>query len=128
VNPAAEGTTYPAARFEVAPEHVARFAEAVGQAGAGVPPTFLTAAEFGIFPMVLADPRLGLDFSRVVHGEQEYVWHRPIVEGETLTVRSKIASVRSKGGHGFVTIETDLTDANGEPVALARATMIERGA
>jgi acyl dehydratase len=127
VDPAAEGITYPEASFEVAPEHVARFAAVVGQTEPGVPPTFLTAAEFGIFPKVIADPRLALDFTRVVHGEQEYEWRRPLVLGETLTVRSRISSIRSKGGHGFVTIEADLSDGDGNAVAVARATMIERG-
>jgi acyl dehydratase len=128
VDPAAEGTSYPVATLEVAPEHVARFSAAVGQSEPGIPPTFLTTAEFGIFPRVVADPRLGLDLARVVHGEQEYRWLRPLVVGETLTVRSRIASIRSKGGHAFVTIEADLTGADGEQVAVARATMIERGA
>ena len=80
------GKTYPTTSFEVDAEHVERFASAVGQTVPGVPPTFLTAAEFGVFDPIVSDPELGLDFSRVVHGDQEYVWHRPVVVGETLEV------------------------------------------
>lgn len=126
MNAAAEGKVYPAVTFEVASEHIARFAEVVGQVPPGVPPTFLTAAEFAVFPEVIADPELGLDFTRVVHGEQEYVLHRAPEPGETLTGRSRIASIRERGGHGFLTVEMQLRDAADLPVATARATMIER--
>jgi acyl dehydratase len=48
--------------------------------------------------------------------------------GEALTVRSRIASIRQKAGNGFLTIETEVLDRDGELVVLGRATMIERGA
>jgi acyl dehydratase len=48
--------------------------------------------------------------------------------GETLTARSRIASIRQKAGNGFLTIETEVLDRDGGLVVLARATMIERGA
>jgi acyl dehydratase len=120
------GRSYPTISFEVAPTHVERFAAAVGQTVPGVPPTFLTAAEFDVFGPIVGDPDLGLDFSRVVHGDQEYVWHRPLVVGETLVVAPRIAAIRERGGNGFLTIEVTLSDAEGAPVATARATMIER--
>lgn len=126
MNAAAQGKVYPTAAFEVAPAHVAAFAAAVGQTVPGVPPTFLTAAEFSVLGPIVNDPDVGLEFSRVVHGDQEYVWHRPLDVGETLTVGSRITSIRERGGHGFVTVEVELTGAAGEPVATARATLIER--
>jgi acyl dehydratase len=128
VNLEAEGTTFPPVPFVVAPERVQRFADVVGQRAAGVPPTFLTAAEFAVFPAIIADPNLGLDLRRVLHGDQEYVLHRAPVPGETLTVRSRVAQIRERGGTGFVVLEAEITDADGEVVAVARATMIERTA
>jgi acyl dehydratase len=120
------GKAYPTTTFEVDAAHVERFASAVGQTVSGVPPTFLTAAEFGVFDPIVSDPELGLDFSRVLHGDQEYVWHRPVVVGETLEVRPRIAAIRERGGNGFLTIEVTLWGSGGEPVATTRATMIER--
>ena len=67
---------------------------------AGVPPTFVTAAEFTVFPQVMGDPNLGLDFTRVVHGSQEYVYERPLREGETLAVRARIDAIRTKATPG----------------------------
>ena len=127
MNPALEGKTYPAVALTVDPERVARFRAAFGEERDVVPPTFATVAEWAVFPGIVEDAELALDFSRVVHAAQEYEWHRPFVEGETLTVRPRIASIREKGGHGFLTVETELTDADGTIVVLARATLIERG-
>jgi hypothetical protein len=125
MDPAAEGTVYPPASFVVDADRVAAFRAAVG-ADTGIPPTFLTAAEFLVFPLVIRDPALALDFSRVVHGSQEYVVARPVREGETLRVQARIESAKVRAGSGFLTIATEMCDEDGELVATARATMIER--
>jgi len=127
MNPALEGKVYPAVPFTVDPERVERFRAAFGEERDIVPPTFVTAAEWAVFPGIIEDPGLELDFSRVVHAQQEYEWRRPLVVGETLTVRPRIASIREKGGHGFLTVETELVGADGAIVVIARATLIERG-
>jgi acyl dehydratase len=128
MNAALEGKVYSDATFTVESERVNLFREAIGEESDIVPPTFATAAEFAVMPLIVGDAELGLDFTRVVHGEQEYEWHRPFRMGEALTVRLRIASIRKKAGNGFLTIETELLDRDGELVVLARATMIERGA
>ena len=126
MNAAVAGKEYPTTSFVLDAAHVERFAAVVGQTVPGVPPTFLTAVEFAVFEPIVLDPELRLDFTRVVHGEQEYAWHRPLVVGETLHVGSRIASIRERGGTGFLTIEVTLSDDDGERVATARATMVER--
>ena len=125
VNPEAEGRSYPDVTFVVDAARVAAFREVFDQP-AGVPPTFLTAAEFTVFPMVIDDPALALDFTRVLHGGQEFELFRPLREAETLTVRARIESVRMRAGTGFLVIAMDLFDAAGEAVARTRSTMIER--
>ena len=126
MNPTAEGTVYPSVTFVVEPERLAAFRAVFGQRE-GVPPTFLTAAEFTAFPPILADPRLELDFSRVLHGSQSYDHIRPLHEGETITVNPRIDSVRVRGGTGFMTVVMEMVDADGATVAVARSTLIERG-
>lgn len=127
VNPQAEGTIYPDVEFVVDPSRVAAFRAVFGQQ-AGVPPTFLTAAEFTVLPRVIDDPALDLDFSRVLHGSQEYELERPLREGETLTVRARIDSIRVRAGTAFVVIAMELFDDDGELVARTRSTMMERAA
>jgi acyl dehydratase len=76
---------------------------------------------------VVSDPRLGIELSRVLHGEQEYRWARPVVVGETLTASATIESVRDKGGMRFVVLGTEVRDEAGELVASGRSTLIVRG-
>jgi len=127
MNVGVEGKEFADATFTVEATRVARFADAVGATGTSVPATFATAAEFTVFPAVVADPEVALDFSRVVHADQEYEFERPLRVGETVTVRSRIAGARSKGGQSFLAIETTLVDAAGSTIVTARATMLERG-
>lgn len=124
MNAAAQGTVYPDVSFTVDPARVATFREVFGIRH-GVPPTFVTAAEFSVLPTIMADPALNVDVSRIVHGTQEYLFERPLREGETLVARARIASIKHKGGTGFLTIETELRDADGV-VCIARAQLIER--
>ena len=122
---AAEGKTYGPIEFEVSARRVEAFRALFG----GPPrvlPTVLTAGEFSLLPRILEDPELALDFPRVVHGSQEYEFLRPIRIGETLTVDARIASIREKGGTGFLSIEMRMRGADGSLAAVARSTMIER--
>ncbi len=127
MNPEAEGTVYPEVEVVVDSERVAAF-RALWGIDDGVPPTFVTAAEFAALPRVLADPALGLDYTRVVHGSQDYEYVRPLREGETLRVRARIESIRQKGGSSFLTIAMDLVDADERLVCTARSQMLEREA
>jgi hypothetical protein len=125
VNLAAEGTTYGPVSFEITEERVRAFLELFG-GPPGVPPTILTVAEFSVFPHIIGDPGLALDFRRVVHGSQVYEYRRPLQVGETLTVEARIASIRQKGDSGFLTVEMTMKGADGGVAAIARSTMIER--
>ena len=127
VNEAAEGKVYGPVAFEVSEERVRAFGELFG-GPPGVPPTFLTAAEFSLFPQIMGDAELGLDFARVVHGSQAYEFQRALRMGEELTVEARIASIRQRGGNAFLTVEMAIRGSSGEVAATTRSTMIERGA
>ena len=127
LNRSREGASYPSVTFVVEQAAVERFALAVGDPGGDIPPTFLTVPEIaaGLSPAI-ADEKLGLELSRVVHGEQEYEWHRPLRVGETLEATSRIASIRGRRDLEMVTIATEFVDGSGERVASARSVMIVR--
>jgi MaoC dehydratase-like protein len=128
VSPDIEGSTYPPVRFRVDETRVRAFAEAVGHRGPGVPPTIVTVPEIEAgLDQVVSDPRLEVDLSRVLHGEQEYRWTRPVVVGETLTASATIEGVRNKGGMRFLILRTEVVDEAGELVASGRSTLIVRG-
>ena len=127
LNASLVGKTYPPLAFALVAERVAAFAAAVGHPGAGVPPTFATVPELAAgLANVLADPDLGLYLSRVLHGEQEYEWERPLVLGETGTAEATIEEIRSRGGLQFLTLRTELRDEAGQVVVVARSRLIVR--
>jgi hypothetical protein len=125
MNAAAAGKVYPEVAFTVDPGRVAAFREVFDQVG-GVPTTFVTAAEFTVMPDIVGDPELGLDLSRVLHGSQEYEFLRPLREGETVTIRSTIESIRTLGGNSLLVLLTELLEPGEVVVATARSTLVER--
>ena len=143
LNQALKGKEYEPVTFEVTAEHVTRFAEAIdegraifrepgaaaeaGYPGQVAPPTFVTAMQIMASGQVVLDPELGLDYSRVVHGEQSYEWHRPAVVGDVLAAVPRIADIYAKGSNEFLVIESDITDAAGETVVVGRTTLLSRG-
>lgn len=127
MNKEAAGKAYPESPFRVDPIRVAAFRDVFDEA-TGVPATFATAAEFTVIPEIVADPEVGIDFTRVLHGGQEYAFERPLREGETLSIRSKIESIKEFGGNAFLVLVTELVQADGHVVCTARSTLIERAA
>ncbi|MFQ5897440.1 MAG: MaoC family dehydratase N-terminal domain-containing protein [Candidatus Methylomirabilia bacterium] len=73
---------------------------------------------------------LGVDISRVLHGEQEFEFFRQIRPGETFLCRTRITDVYEKTGRSgpmaFVMRETAVTDQDNQIVAKMRNTMIVR--
>jgi acyl dehydratase len=90
-------------------------------------PTFPTVLQILTSAQVVVDEELGLDYSRVVHGEQAFDWRRPIVVGDRLRVTPRIADIYAKGPNEFLVIEGEIIDAGGEVVCVARTTLLSRG-
>ena len=144
VNPAIEGRTYPpTAPYLVGREKVREFARAVlathethldpeaaraaGYADVVAPTTFPIVVTAATLEQLLADEEAGVDFTRVVHGDQRFSYSRPIVAGDELTATMTIASVRSIGGHSMVTSESSISNAAGAHVVTATSTLVVRG-
>jgi acyl dehydratase len=143
LNRALVGKEYPPVRYEVGREKLREFAESVGETdpvyhdedaarAAGHPdipavPTFPVVLTLRVGQKVSSDPELGLDYSRVVHGEQEFSHHRPIFAGDRLLATGRVAALESKGRHELLAIETTVTTETGEPVCSALVTLIARG-
>ena len=77
-------------------------------------------------------PRVELDLPRVLHGEQEFEYLKPIYVGDVLTALTTVTNVFEKtGGRGgkmtFVVMDTEFTNRKGEKVAITRNTILETG-
>ncbi|MDQ3939724.1 MAG: MaoC family dehydratase N-terminal domain-containing protein [Actinomycetota bacterium] len=102
-----------------------------GFPGLLAPPTFTVRQIFEI-PRDDREQRLGanLDYARVLHGEQEFVYRRLPVAGEVLKGSMRIAKDFEKDGKRggsmrFVTYETTYRDAAGDEVLTAYYTLIQ---
>lgn len=72
----------------------------------------------------------GWDFTRVLHGEERLTLHRPLIDGDRLTLDSRVAAVRDLGrGRGAI-VDVELTArdaAGGAPVYSITRTAFARG-
>ncbi len=98
--------------------------------GVPVPPTFLQVAAFWMGEDSM--PTANFDLRRILHGEQEFEFLKPIYVGDVLTGTSRVADVYEKeGGRGgkmtFMVTEIEYKNQKGEVVAYARGTLVETG-
>jgi acyl dehydratase len=138
------GRVYPpTAPFEVGREKIREFAESIndanpvyrdaeaaraqGYADVIAPPTFAIVITLPTGHQVIDDPDLGIDYSRVVHGEQRFVHQRPIQAGDVLRAVVTIESIRAAAGNDMVSTRADVTTLDGEAVLTAYATLVARG-
>lgn len=144
VNASFAGREYPPEGvYEVGREKIREFAEAVGERHPAhtdpaaaralgypdviAPPTFAVVVAQRSDARLVLDPEAGIDFSRVVHGEQRFVHHRPITAGDRLVATLHVDSVREAGGHAMVTTRSEIATTDGETVCTATSTIVVRG-
>ena len=104
-------------------------ARTAGYSARPIPPTYLFCLE-----LMDADrpfeflTELNIDLARVLHGEQRFVYHAPVVVGDTLTFKSRVTDVADKKGGAMtmVVVETEITNQNGAHVADTARTIVVR--
>jgi len=145
LNRDAVGRTYRAdGVFEVSREHIRRFADAIGDPNPAyrdpeaarelghpdviAPPTFLTTVTLSLGGETpISDPDVGVDYSRVVHGEQRFVHHRPVRHGDSLTATTTITDIRSVGANEIMSMTAEIRTAAGELVCTGYNVVVSRG-
>ena len=137
VNPAIEGKRYPrTSTYLVGREKLREFARATflsesfeqpGDSEMVAPPTFAVVIQEQSLKYVLSDPEAKLDFSRVVHGDQRFVYERPIVSGDELSSELTVASIKTLAGNHLVSFNTEIFDAEDKLVCTAISTLVVRG-
>ncbi|WP_158630361.1 FAS1-like dehydratase domain-containing protein [Glycomyces terrestris] len=104
-------TTEPVA---VTAESVTRFAEALGLADTGlVPPTYLISLTLPAADRLIDDPDFGLDWSRVLHREQRFAYHRELRAGAEVTCAVTVESIKTVAGSDLLSLRTEVRDAEG---------------
>lgn len=134
LNAALEGRTYTTPEpSRVTSEQIAAFAAAVGStdplavAGQHATATFAIRYAQAAEALFMRDEEAGVDFSRLVHGEESFTHHAPIVPGDELLATTKVARVRAAGGHTMVTLETAVATTSGQARASTTCVVVIRG-
>jgi acyl dehydratase len=138
------GRIYPPSEtYEVAREKIREFADALGDPNPVyrdveaarahghpdviAPPTFPIVLALKAAQAIVADPALGLEYAKVVHGEQSFHYARPIHAGDELQVTAVVDAIRSVGGNDLVTTRADIATTGGEHVVTAFSMLVARG-
>lgn len=143
LDPSYVGFTYPPTPpYRVSREKIREFANAIGAteaiyldpAAAGklgypdviTPPTFPIVLAAPCIDALVADERLGLDFTRVVHGDQRFIYHRPVHAGDVVECYCTVTDIAERAGAGFLTTTTEIRTVEGELVVTAISRLVVR--
>src|SRR5262249_36728718 len=102
-------------------------ARALGNPDVVAPPTFPVLVTSRAQAQVLFDHALGLDYSKVVHGEQSFVFERPVVAGDRLVAVAVVEAIRAAAGNDLLTMRVEVSPEAGELVVTGRSTVVARG-
>jgi acyl dehydratase len=138
----AVGKTYAPFEYEVGREKIREYANAVGETdrvyfdrdaatAAGyrdvvAPPMFAVVYSAGSVGPAVLDPEVGMDFMRMVHGGQEFVWGEPVCAGDTITTQTTFKDFSEKDGRKFYVFESVSTNQDGHEVVRGLWTNIVR--
>jgi acyl dehydratase len=137
------GKSYPPFSYEVGKEKIAEYARVIGAENpvhfdreaardAGfrdvvAPPMFAVVYSAPAMAPGLFDPEVGIDFARMVHGGQEFVWGEPVVSGDVITTTAEVADVTERDGRGFYVFESVSLNQDDQEVVRGTWTNIVRG-
>lgn len=144
INPELAGRSYPAQEpYVVGREKIREFAAAVkathrahfdvaaaaelGHADLLAPPTFAIIVAQRADAQLINDSDSGIDFSRVVHADQRFTHHRPIIAGDELLAELHVDTVRAMGGGAMISTRAEITTTAGEKVATTVSSILVRG-
>jgi hypothetical protein len=125
LNPDLVGRTFTSAdSVTVTKEAIQKFAEVIGETNFDIaPPTFAISITLEKSQSLLQES--GLDWTRVVHGDQRFEIKRPIVAGDIFQCSSTIESARNMAGNEIVSVRSDLISAS-EVVVSTWSTLVVR--
>lgn len=133
----------PTSTYLVGREKVREFARAVGEesllahdlnaaTAAGfsdlvAPVTFPIVITLEMMGEQVTSPAVGVDWSRVVHGDQRFSFTQPVVAGMELETTTEIEDIKSMAGNDIITLRGDLRTIAGDLVCQVWTSLVVRG-
>jgi acyl dehydratase len=139
LNKSCVGRQYPPVATTVTVEALQNYAHAYNDAnphffdasrpgGIVAPPMFGVVVTWQSVLQPVADPEVGVNPLRLVHGEQDMEFHSPMRPSDVITSTSKIASIDSRSTGETMVIEVNSHNQRHEPVLRTLFTVFIRGA
>lgn len=127
LNPDSVGRTFAGVDvITVTQDEINSFAAVIGEKNTSVaPPTFSIKISLREFENILTQPEIGLDWTRLVHGDQKFEIYRPIVAGDQFTTSATIENYKIAAGNEIVTVRSDLFSGS-EKVVSSWSTLVVR--
>jgi acyl dehydratase len=113
VNADVVGKAYPATTYAVGREKIREYAAAVGESNplhldveaaraAGhddvvAPPMFAVVYSMPAVAAALFDPELEIDFARLVHAGQQFIWGPLVVAGDEISTTASVSEISQRG-------------------------------
>ena len=108
--PDSVGRTFAGAdSITISQSEIDAFAAVIGETDTTIaPPTFTIRISLEQFQDILSKPEIGLDWSRLVHGDQKFELFAPVKAGDDLRCSATIESYRLAAGNEIVNVRSDL--------------------
>ena len=128
INPDSVGRTFDSADLvTVTQSDIDAFAAVIGEADTRVaPPTFSIRITLSQFESILTKPEIGVDWARLVHGDQKFEIYRPVIAGDIFKCSATIETLRVAAGNEIISVRSDLHSGS-ELVVSSWATLVVRG-
>ena len=109
IKPEAIGRTFKGAEVTITQKEIDDFCAVLGAKDNSVaPPTFSIRISLDQSQSVLTSPEVGVDWDRIVHGDQKFVINQPLKVGDVVRCDCTLEGYKQVAGNEFVTVRSDL--------------------
>jgi len=143
VNESLKGKSYPPVDYEVGREKIREYANAIGATAPEnhdrdaarekgyrdvvAPPMFAVVYSWMAMAAGVLDPEVGINFARMLHAGQEFVWGEPVCAGDEITTGAEVTEIYERDGKGFYVFRSVSTNQDGAEVVRGTWTDLVRG-
>ena len=109
IQPDAIGRTFKGAEVTISQNEIDAFCAVLGEQDTSIaPPTFSIRISLDQSQAVLTSPEVGVNWDRIVHGDQKFEINQPLKAGDVVRCDSTLENYKQVAGNEFVTARSDL--------------------
>jgi acyl dehydratase len=123
------GSSRDSEEFRTNSQRLAQFAESLGDTNPDHRAGRIASPVFHHVPVMqsLVEVLRTVSDGFLIHGEQDFVYHRPIVPGQRLFSRSSLVGIRNSGAGALFLVRSETRTHDDQLVSIQRATCLVQG-